>query len=136
MAHIPNGLSTRRATRFRYLEAGIHHWQFRVRVQPPAIALAKRAPVEFTQFILKTSACDCTCESKGNAGLREAMKPPPLRRRFPRPSHRINVLTRILSPCIAWRCLRMERAMGIENVALETLTSLNHEVASDDDRCV
>jgi hypothetical protein len=30
MAHIPNGLSKGRATRFRYLEAGIHHWQFRV----------------------------------------------------------------------------------------------------------
>src|SRR5450432_2157361 len=45
------------------------------------------------------------------------MKPPPLRRRFPRLSHRINVLTLILSPCVAWRCLRVERAMGIEPTA-------------------
>jgi len=33
---------------------------------------------------------------------------------FPRFSHPINVLTPILQPYMAWRCLRMERAMGIE----------------------
>jgi hypothetical protein len=35
---------------------------------------------------------------------------------IPKTFHRINVLTRILSPCIAWRCLRVERAMGIEPI--------------------
>ena len=31
--------------------------------------------------------------------------------------HRINLLTRISSPCVAWRCRRVERAMGIEPTA-------------------
>lgn len=60
------------------------------------------------------STCDSTCESKGNAALREAMRPSPPRHRFPIPSHRINVLTPILSPCVAGCCLSVERAMGIE----------------------
>jgi hypothetical protein len=39
------------------------------------------------------------------------MREAPNRLIFPRLSHRINLLTRILSPCVAWRCLRVERAM-------------------------
>jgi hypothetical protein len=47
-------------------------------------------------------------------GYIETMRPPPSRRRFPRLSRRINILTPVLYPCVAWRCLRMGRAMGIE----------------------
>ena len=61
------------------------------------LALAMRGAWNSHNLFLKTSACDCGCESKGNAGLRE-----------------VNVLTPILSPCVAWRCLRVEQAMGIE----------------------
>ena len=84
------------------------------RVQPPAIALATRGAWNSHNLFLRASACDCTCESKGNAGFHEAKRPPPPRRRFPRHSHRINALTPILSPCVAWCCLKVERAMGIE----------------------
>src|ERR1700685_1740411 len=39
---------------------------------------------DVTQFFLRTAACDCTCEPRGNAGIREAMRPPPRQRRFPK----------------------------------------------------
>jgi hypothetical protein len=35
-------------------------------------------------LFLRTSACGCTCEPKGNAGLREAMRPPPPPARIPK----------------------------------------------------
>jgi hypothetical protein len=47
-------------------------------------------------------------------GLREAMRPSLLSVDFPRLSYGINVLTQILLPCVAWRCVEVERAMGIE----------------------
>jgi hypothetical protein len=53
-----------------------------------------------TIYFLGTAACDCTCESRGEARIREAMRPLSPRRQFPRLSHRINVLTQSCSP--AW----------------------------------
>ena len=72
---------------------------------------------ESHKLFLGTAACDCTCECWGNAGIPQDMREAPNRLIFPRLSHRINLLTRILSPCVAWRCLRVERAMGIEPTA-------------------
>jgi hypothetical protein len=74
-------------------------------------------PRESHKLFLGTAACDCTCEFWGNAGIPQDMREAPNRLIFPRLSHRINVLTPILSPCVAWRCLRVERAMGIEPTA-------------------
>jgi hypothetical protein len=67
---------------------------------------------ESHKLFLGTAACDCTCECWGNAGIPQDMREAPNRLIFPGLSHRINLLTRILSPCVAWRCLRVERAMG------------------------
>jgi hypothetical protein len=69
---------------------------------------------ESHKLILGTAACDCTCECWGNAGIPQDMREAPNRLIFPRLSHRIKVLTPNLSPWVAWRCLRVERAMGIE----------------------
>ena len=69
---------------------------------------------ESHKLFLGSAACDCTCECWGNAGIPLHMREVPNRFPFPRVPHRINVLTRILSPCIASRYLRVERAMGIE----------------------
>jgi uncharacterized membrane protein len=52
------------------------------------------------------------------------MRPPPLSADFPRLSHRINVLTSIFWPCVAWHCLKVEQAMGIEYVAREPPTQV------------
>jgi hypothetical protein len=63
-------------------------------------------PRESHKLFLGTAACDRTCECWGNAGIPQDMREAPNRLIFPRLSHRINVLTRMLSPCVAWRCLR------------------------------
>jgi hypothetical protein len=84
---------------------GVARRSLKGRVQPP------------TNHTIYFCACDCTCERQGNAGLREAMRPSLLSVDFPRLSHGINVLTQILLPCVAWRCVEVERAMGIEPTA-------------------
>ena len=35
-------------------------------------------------LFLRTAACDCTCDSWGNAGIREAIRPPRCERRIPK----------------------------------------------------
>jgi hypothetical protein len=37
---------------------------------------------------------------------------------------------------MAWRCLRVDRAMGIEYIAREKKMVLNHHVATADECCV
>jgi hypothetical protein len=74
-------------------------------------------PWDSHKIFLGIAACDCTCKCWGNAGIPQDMRQAPNRRIFPGLSHRINVLTATLLSRVAWHCLRMERAMGIENTA-------------------
>jgi hypothetical protein len=93
--------------------AGHDGLESRVRSPADAIAATQRECESHTSFF-ELAACDCTCECWDYIGNPKDTRPPPNRRPFPPLSHRINVLIQILQPCAAWRCLEVERAMGIE----------------------
>jgi hypothetical protein len=57
----------------------------------------------------------------GQRGIPQDMRDAPKSAHIP-----ITVLTPILSPCAAWRCLRVERAMGIEP-SREDLSGLENQ---------
>jgi hypothetical protein len=70
------------------------------RVQPPAIALARRGAWESHTLFFEPAACDCS-ECWVYVGTPQDARSPPNRRPFPPLSHRINGLTPISHPYVA-----------------------------------
>jgi hypothetical protein len=54
------------------------------RLTQAAVSRGPRRAWESHNLFSRTAACDSTCESRGNVGMREAMRPPPSARRFPK----------------------------------------------------
>jgi hypothetical protein len=96
------------------LLAAVREWQIGVRVRSLAITLAMSGRGNHTNYSWELLRVDVRVNAgatQGYLSIRGRSQIDPHSQEF---SNRINVLTPILSPCIAWRGLRVERAMGIE----------------------